>query len=171
MDTIQLTGYTPGALGRIVELHGAYYAQHWNLGLYFEARVATELATFLSRFDPAQDGAWFAQADGETIGGIFIDGHDAAGEGARLRWFIIDPRYQGRGLGSRLMDAAMTFCRQQGFQRVYLTTFAGLNTARHLYEKHGFRLCREEDATELTGSSALVEQVFELSAPEIFPIE
>lgn len=163
---IEIGGYTPGALGRIVALHGAYYAAHWDLGLYFEAKVATELAEFLSRLDPARDGAWFARVAGEVVGGIFIDGHDAQGAGARLRWFILDPAVQGRGLGRRLMAEAMDFCRRQQFPRVYLTTFAGLNTARHLYEQSGFRLCGEEDGRHLTGNAALVEQIFELILAE-----
>jgi GNAT superfamily N-acetyltransferase len=161
-NDIELTGYVPGALGRITALHGTYYAVHWDLGLYFEAKVATELAAFLNRFDPAHDGAWFAQAEGNIIGGIFIDGSDAESTGARLRWFILDPAYQGLGLGNRLMAEAILFCRQKQFKRVYLTTFAGLNTARHLYEKYGFKLCHEEDGSHLTGKSSLVEQVFEL---------
>jgi RimJ/RimL family protein N-acetyltransferase len=161
-NDIELTGYVPGALGRITELHGTYYAAHWDLGLYFEAKVATELADFLSRFDPAHDGAWFAQAKGEIIGGIFIDGRDAAGDGARLRWFILDPAFHGSGLGNRLVTEAISFCRQHQFKRVYLTTFAGLNAARHLYEKFGFKLCHEEDGSHLTGKSSLIEQVFEL---------
>ncbi|MCI0708983.1 MAG: GNAT family N-acetyltransferase [Chloroflexi bacterium] len=166
MNDITLNGYTPGALGRIVELHGTYYAEHWNLGLYFEAKVATEMAEFLSRFDASHDGAWFAHVDGQIAGSIVIDGSRAESEGARLRWFIVDPQYQGLGLGKRLMDAAMTFCRQQKFKRVYLTTFEGLITARHLYEKHGFILCAEEDGSHLTGTSALTEQVFEYLASE-----
>ncbi len=161
MSEIELKGYAPGALGRIVELHGSYYHANWDLGLYFEAKVAAELAAFLSRFDPDHDGAWFAYHDHQVVGGIFIDGSDADGAGARLRWFIVDPAYQGQGVGSRLMDAAMSFCRAKGFQRVYLTTFAGLNAARHLYEQAGFRLCGEVDATELTGDASKLEQVFE----------
>jgi GNAT superfamily N-acetyltransferase len=161
MDEIEITGYTPGALGRIVELHGTYYAEHWGMGLYFEAKVAAELAEFLSRFDPAHDGAWFAWVAGQIVGGIFIDGSQAAAEGARLRWFIVDPACQGFGMGRRLMDTAMTFCRERRFRRVYLTTFEGLAAARHLYEKHGFELIGEEDGTHLTGRSSLTEQVFE----------
>lgn len=160
---IQLIGYYPGALGAITGLHGSYYHQHWDLGLYFEAKVAAELAEFLNRFDPAQDGIWIAR-DGETfVGAIVIDGRDAAGEGARLRWFIINPAYHGQGVGKLLIEEAMSFCRRVGFRRVYLTTFAGLKAARHLYEKHGFRLCREEDGSHLTGKASLVEQVFEWS--------
>ena len=33
-------GYVPGAIGKVVELHGTYYAQHWGFGLFFEAKVA-----------------------------------------------------------------------------------------------------------------------------------
>ena len=165
MSKIELRGYTPGALGRITELHGAYYHQHWGLDLYFEAKVATELAAFLNRFDPEGDGAWFACEGSQVVGGIFIDGHDPAGEGARLRWFILDPAYQGQGIGNRLMQAAMDFCKARQFKRVYLTTFAGLTSARHLYEKLGFRLCAEVDATDLTGDPSKVEQVFERILP------
>src|SRR5262249_33039334 len=146
-ETFKITGYEPGAIGRITELHGTYYHQHWDLGLYFEAKVASELAAFLSRFDARRDGIWIAKVGDEMVGSIVIDGIDAEGEGARLRWFILAPDYQGKGIGNRLMHEAMTFCRKAGFKRVYLTTFAGLDAARHLYEKFGFRVCREEDGS------------------------
>lgn len=162
MDDINITGYVPGAIGWITQMHGTYYQQHWNLGVYFEAKVARELADLMNRFDPAHDGLWLAR-DGENIvGAIVIDGGDADADGARLRWFILDPAYQGRGLGNRLMDEAMSFCRRVGFKRVYLTTFSGLKAARHLYEKHGFRLCHEENGEHLTGNPNLTEQVFEV---------
>ena len=164
-DTLEITGYVPGTLGWVVQMHGTYYHTHWGLGLYFETRVATELAELLNRFDPARDGVWVAHLNGTIVGTIFIDGHGASTEGARLRWFFTDPRYQGQGIGNRLMQEVMTFCERAGFHRIYLTTFAGLNTARHLYEKFGFTLCHEMDARELTGSDALVEQVLERFLP------
>lgn len=143
--TIELTGYAPGAIGRITELHGIYYHQHWGMGLYFEAKIATELAAFLNRLDPARDGIWLAHIEGQIAGAIVIDGVDAETEGARLRWFIIAPEFQGYGLGNHLLSTALDFCKQTGFRRVYLTTFAGLDAARHLYEKVGFRLCEEQE--------------------------
>lgn len=160
MDDIKITGYIPGAIGWITQMHGTYYHQHWNMGVYFEAKVAAELAELMNRFDPAHDGIWLA-VDGEKIvGAILIDGGE--GESGRLRWFITDPAYQGCGIGNRLIAQAMSFCKRVGFKRVYLTTFAGLNTARHLYEKHGFRLCQEMNGEELTGNPDLTEQVFEV---------
>ncbi len=160
MDTITIyAGYIPGAIGRIVEMHGTYYAEHWNLGLFFEAKVATEIATFLQDFDQAKDGLWLALQDGQIVGAVVIVGHNAEEQSARLRWFILDPKVQGQGVGNRLMSEAMSFCEKLHVKRVYLTTFAGLDAARHLYEKWGFYLCEEgEDAH---WGSVLTEQMFE----------
>lgn len=155
------TGYLPGALGRITELHGIYYDSHWGLGLYFEAKAATEMVELLLRFNPAQDGIWLATAGQEIIGSVLIDGKNAAqGEGARLRWFILAEGYQGRGIGQQLLNMALDFCRQAGFKRVYLTTFAGLDAARHLYERAGFKLY--EEVEDRHWGEPLLEQKFEL---------
>jgi hypothetical protein len=37
-------GYSPGAIGRIMELNAAYCSRHWDFDLYFEAKVARELS-------------------------------------------------------------------------------------------------------------------------------
>ncbi len=137
----QLTGYKPGDIGRVVALHADYYAARWDFGRAFEAKVAQELGAFLDGFREGADGFWAARAaDGALAGSLSIQGRDADAEGARLRFFITDPGHQGRGLGAKLMDAAMTFCDGAGFARIWLTTFEGLDPARRLYERHGFRL-------------------------------
>ena len=48
--------YVSGAIGRITELHGVYYRQQAGFGLYFESKVACELAEFLRRYDSDRDG-------------------------------------------------------------------------------------------------------------------
>ena len=36
MDQLTITnGYVPGTIGRIAELHAAYYAKYWGFGQYF----------------------------------------------------------------------------------------------------------------------------------------
>jgi GNAT superfamily N-acetyltransferase len=59
-----------------------------------------------------------------------------------------------------MLDAALDFCREAGFKKLILTTFAGLDSARHLYEKAGFRLTHNEDGT--MWGTPRTEQVFEL---------
>ncbi len=160
MDTVQiLSGYIPGAIGKVVELHATYYAQQWGFGLLFEAKVATGLASFLSRFDDRYDGFWIAVHDQRIVGSITIDGSEAAMTGGHLRWSILDPEYQGRGIGRQLIGEAMRFCEEKNFQRVYLSTFAGLHSARHLYEQWGFKLLEENEGN--TWGVCVREQVFE----------
>jgi len=166
-------GYVPGALGRVVSLHAAYYQRHWGFGLHFESLVASEMAAFLRRVedgatagDPASaDSAlWLAWLPGvrgeeEIAGAITVDGAERDAAGARIRWFILDEARQGAGIGKALMAAAMDFCRVRGFPRVYLTTFAGLDAARALYEAHGFALT--DTHRDTTWGVPVEEQRFE----------
>ncbi len=142
-EIVLAEGYTPGALGRIASLHGAYYAEHWGFDLFFEAKVATELSEFLSRFDDTRDGLWTVSVDGQIEGAICLDGQRAHAEGAHLRWFIVSDALRGQGAGRQLITAAATFCRDHGYPKAYLWTFEGLDAAKHLYEAHGFLLVEE----------------------------
>jgi GNAT superfamily N-acetyltransferase len=110
-----VSGYQPDAIGRIAELHAAYYYTHWGFGLYFEAKVATELSEFLSRFDQDVDGIWLAMAENRIEGSIIIDGCQASDKGAHLRWFILSDALTGRGFGHQLIDRAVHFCRSRKF--------------------------------------------------------
>jgi GNAT superfamily N-acetyltransferase len=160
MDYTIVSGYIPGAVGRVTEMHAGYYHKNWGFGLYFEAKVATELAEFMQSLDPARDGFWAALVGNKIVGSIAIVGEESAVPGARLRWLIIDPEYQGGGLGKSLIRKAIDFCRKSNFKKVYLTTFAGLDAARHLYEEAGFRLIDEQEGAHW--GKAVSEQKFEL---------
>jgi GNAT superfamily N-acetyltransferase len=140
---MEIGGYFPGSIGSIVQMHGAYYADQWRFAPVFEANVAHELGELMERFDPARDGLWIAR-DGDAVAGcIAIDGRRAP-EAARLRFFIVGEGRRGSGVGELLMRAALAFCRGAGFRSVFLTTFAGLDAARTLYERHGFVLAEQQ---------------------------
>lgn len=160
MNTVISKGYVPGAIGRITELHATYYSQNWNFGLYFEAKVATEMSRFLNQFDPNRDGFWLANLDGKIVGSIVIDGIKAKSDGAHLRWFIVAPDHTGCGIGTLLIREALEFCKRLNYHRIYLWTFEGLDPARHLYEKQGFTMFREHEDKQW--GVRVLEQMFEL---------
>lgn len=160
MNDLKLSGYVPGAIGWVAKLHGSYYHEHWGFGLFFESRVAIELSEFLRRFKAGQDGFWIASVEGKIVGSIAIDGINSDSKGAHLRWFIVSPERHGQGIGKRLIEEAIGFCREKKFNRVYLSTFAGLDAARHLYEKVGFKLCEEHEGNQW--GKTVTEQMFEL---------
>lgn len=160
LQDVEIHGYYPGVVGKITELHGVYYYENWNFDVTFETQVGRELAEFVARFDEKRDGLWVATQNGEFAGSIAIDGIEAARDGARLRWFIVDPQFQGTGIGRKLIALAIDFCAQQGFPSVYLWTFKGLERARRLYESVGFQLYGESRVIQW--GQTIMEQKYEL---------
>jgi ribosomal protein S18 acetylase RimI-like enzyme len=157
-------GWRPGLIGAVTAEHGRYYAREWGFGPFFEAKVAREFAGFLDRAGP--DDLTLSAWTGERFcASLIVDAHDPEahpGE-AHLRWFVVADgvgRGQGRGqgLGGAMMVRAMAFLDQRGLSCV-LTTFAGLDPARRLYERHGFTLVEESDAE--TWGVTVTEQRFE----------
>jgi GNAT superfamily N-acetyltransferase len=161
MGDVELSGYIPGAIGRIAELHGTYYYKHWGFHLFFESKVAMELSEFLRRFNEAHDGFWVARIEEKIVGSIAIDGANHNSQRAHLRWFIVAPENQGQGIGRILLEEAVEFSRKKKFSQVYLWTFAGLDPARYLYEKFGFKLSEQHEGNQW--GRAVTEQKFELN--------
>jgi len=161
MNTVQFTGYVPGVVGKITEVHGVYYYENWGLDISFETQVGRELSEFVARFQGGQDGLWVAHVAGVFAGSVAIDGGDAANQGARLRWFIVTPAFQGSGIGKALLEKSIQFCKEVGYKRVFLWTFEGLETARDLYESVGFRLCQEHEVRQW--GQDIKEQRFDLT--------
>lgn len=161
MEEVTIAGYVPGALGRVAELHALYYGGNWGFGLSFEAQVAAGLGEFLQRFNPERDGFWTVSQGGRVQGAVAIDGAKADTHGAHLRWFILADGLRGLGLGGRLLGEAVGFCRRCQHPSIFLWTFHGLAAARHLYEKHGFRLAEERMGSQW--GTQVMEQRFVLT--------
>ncbi|WP_374652686.1 GNAT family N-acetyltransferase [Dongia sp.] len=156
--------YYPGIIADILGTHARYYAQAWSFGMKFEAKVAADLAGFVLNMNRDRDLLLVAKRPDERfLGSIAIDSIDHAGRGAHLRWFIVAPEAQRTGLGKQLLDRALGFCRERDYRRIYLYTFAGLDSARRLYEQAGFKLTEEQDAN--TWGRAMREQRFDLELP------
>lgn len=62
--------------------------------------------------------------------------------------FIVSESLPGTGAGNELMIQALNFCKQLEVENVYLGTFAGLNSAKHLYQKFGFKIIDEFAGTQ-----------------------
>ncbi|GAA4333200.1 bifunctional helix-turn-helix transcriptional regulator/GNAT family N-acetyltransferase [Pigmentiphaga soli] len=151
------SGYRPGAIGAIVDMHARFYARHSGFGAFFESKVAAGLADFAGRLERPDNGLWLAM-DGERIAGsVAIDGEDLGGNQAHLRWFIVDDSLRGTGVGRRLLEQAVGFCDERQFAATQLWTFRGLDAARRLYEAYGFVLA-EEFAGQQWGAQVLEQR-------------
>ncbi len=156
-ETRILTGYAPGLIGRVVTMHADFYSRETGFGAPFESMIAGGMAEFVSRMAGPSDCIWRLEYDGKICGSVTIDCHGGT-DRAHLRWFILDDAVRGGGHGNTLMKLAVNHCDDHGLPEIYLTTFAGLDAARHLYEKYGFHLTEESPGQ--TWGRKVTEQTF-----------
>lgn len=86
-----------------------------------------------------QFSRWLSREDqpGSIVGMVGVQHHDeGVGEIRRLR---VHARHRRRGLGSRLLETAIKFCRDKGCLKVQLDTFVAPEAAVKLFESFRFR--------------------------------
>ncbi|HEU5139815.1 MAG TPA: GNAT family N-acetyltransferase [Bacillales bacterium] len=159
-QNVKIRSYQPGDIGYVAYLHGKIYEETYGFGQTFEYYVLKGLTEFLE--SPEGGGLWIAEVNGEIAGSIAITQYDQ--RQAQLRWFIMAEHHQGLGIGKKLMDQAIVYCKESGYERVFLWTVNTLEAARYLYQKYGFQLL-EEKTNETWTDDPLVEELWNLDFP------
>ena len=149
--------FKPGDIGCLIYLHGALYAKEYGWDHTFEAYVAAPLAEFAKSHNN-RERIWIVEADEQVAGSIAIV--EASAEEAQLRWLLLHPRLRGLGMGRRLGEEAIGFCRQSNYSSVFLWTVSTLRAAASLYLTLGFRLT-EENRHRIWGKT-ITEQRYDL---------
>ena len=157
------TGYRAGLIGQISSLHSQYYYDLVGFGAIFESIVARGMSDFVTRLDKPCNEFWHVSNNGKFLASLALDGEDLGGNLAHLRWFIVDGSLRGQGVGRKLMNKALKFADEAGFSETHLSTFKGLDAARHLYETNGFVLVEEKADT--TWGTEVIEQQFVRKRP------
>jgi GNAT superfamily N-acetyltransferase len=157
------SGYEPGVIGRIGELHGRYYAAAWGSGAAFEIQMLRELCDFVEAYDPLTDGLLTAH-DGDVVVGSLVVMLAPGSRRARLRFVIVDPGWQGRGIGKSLLHAALWWCRDRDVETCFLWTVEGLPASRRMYEAAGFRVVERVDDARYSVPLTSIRMELKLSA-------
>jgi GNAT superfamily N-acetyltransferase len=135
--------HRPGDLGWIVQIHAEVYAREYGWDGTFEAMVAEIAVKFIQNYDAKKERCWIAEVGRERVGSVLVAKESETV--AKLRVLIVDRRARGLGIGARLVAEALRFARMAGYRKMVLWTNKGLDVARHIYEKEGFRLTAEEE--------------------------
>jgi N-acetylglutamate synthase-like GNAT family acetyltransferase len=143
----------PGDLGALVALHGAVFSRECGFDATFEAHVACLLGEFVHKRTEL-DRLWIAEWEGRLVGSIAILSHSE--RDAQLRWFLVDPSARCMGLGKRLLEEAVAFCRGSWYEYVFLRTARNLTAASHLFRSVGFEKV-EERPGERWGAAVIEE--------------
>ena len=156
-------GYEPGAIGRIGELHGRYYAAAWGSGAAFEMQVLRGVCDFIEAYDPRTHVLLTAHAGDVPIGSAAVLAVPESGH-AQLRFVIVDPAWQGRGAGRALLQAALAWCRERRVATCFLWTVEGLPASRTMYERAGFHVVERVDDARYTVPRTSVRMELSLAA-------
>jgi DNA-binding MarR family transcriptional regulator/GNAT superfamily N-acetyltransferase len=144
----------PGDLGWVVARHAELYLQEFGWAENFEGVCAQIVADFACNYDPNYDRGWIAEMDSRNVGSVFLVKETE--RLARLRLLLVGPVARGCGLGTRLTEECIRFARERGYQGITLWTHSALTTARHIYERAGFRL-RSSEAKRNFGQDVVSE--------------
>ena len=151
------SGLQPGDLGYITYLHGKIYAEEYGFDTSFEPYVARPLSEFSLSHNQRQ-GIWLIESDTSIVGCIAIV--DAGENMAQLRWLLLTKENRGKGLGRKLMDLALGFCREKCFDGVFLWTVDLLEVSAGLYKSYGFKV--SEEKRHMLWGQMLNEQRYDL---------
>lgn len=78
----------------------------------------------------------FVAVEQGNIVGAILSGHD--GRRGYISHTAVSPAFQRRGIGKRLVGAALAALREQGIAKVNLVVFARNETGNAFWEKMGF---------------------------------
>ena len=121
-----------------------------DIRAYVRHSLADDLADIPSHYLKEPGGHfWVAELDGQVVGMVGIQRRSDAE--AELRRMSVASEARRQGIGWKLLEATETFCREQGYQRIRLTTVDLLQPAIAMYQKFGFQLVGEERYGQIVG--------------------
>ena len=157
---VVVRGHRLGELGWLTHRQGLLYNQQFGWNIEFEALIAGIYSQFqFAPEAPAKD-LWVAEQDGGIVGSIFVMPSDGLPGSAQLRMLYVEPAARGQGVGAALVAQAVSFARDNGYERMRLWTHTNQESARRLYAAAGFEIV--ETMPESNFGKELIGEIWEL---------
>lgn len=138
INPILIRNFIDEDIDYVISRHRILYAEEYGLTSAFSDYVDKGVHHFAQQYDATCECMLVAELKKKPVGSIaIVKSNDST---AQLRYFLIEPKMRGRGLGHRLVKMALDFCREKGYKHVFLETIDSLKPARHIYKSHGFSL-------------------------------
>ena len=101
-----------------------------------KAYPLTDLEAIQSHYRGPRDTFLIAEVDHRIVGTVAVKEDDE--KTALLRRIFVDSAHRGKGLGSRLVEQALAFCRKKGYRQVVFRGTARMEQALSLMRHKGF---------------------------------
>lgn len=102
--------------------------------------------TLVENFDQEKDAIFMLECNEVKSGCVAITHVDQ--KTAQLRYFFLEPELRGIGAGKKLLDEAISFCKEKKYEHVFLWTVSAQETARHLYGNAGFAITEKHENSQ-----------------------
>jgi GNAT superfamily N-acetyltransferase len=125
-------------LEAMVELLGYLFKQESD---FCPSAAKQRRALELILAQPSAGRLFVATRGTKVLGMISLLFTISTAEGGKVAWLedlVVRPEQRGRGLGTRLLRAAVDWAHREGLARITLLTDAENVLARRLYLRHGF---------------------------------
>ena len=155
INPVTIRTYKAEDIDYVINRHRELYGTEYGFGAEFTDYVGKYVLKFDEHHDESKENIWIAEVAGRPVGMIAIVKADE--KTAQLRWFLIEPDMRGLGLGYKLMNTVVDFCKEKGYKHVFLWTVSILEAARTLYTYFGFELT-ESKANDSWGRHLIEER-------------
>lgn len=127
-----------GELGWLIHRQAVLYNQQYGWNGEFEALIARIYSDYEAAPETPPRNLWVAERNGAIAGSIFVMASEGIEGSAQLRMLYVEPDARGLGIGKMLVDQAVSFARNGGYERMRLWTHTIQASARRLYAAAGF---------------------------------
>ncbi len=90
-----------------------------------------------------KDSFFVSEGDGAIIGTVGVKEEEA--DSALLRRFFVTSAHRKQGIGSKLLEKALDFCRSKGYAKVIFRCTDRMRDAMSLCKKKGFKVVESLD--------------------------
>ena len=154
--SIKIRPYREDDIPYVIDRQLSLYEAERNFTTDIWKKYLTQgVLALVERFDSEKDCIFILECNGSPAGCVAIT--HTKDTMAQLRYFFLEPELRGLGVGTDLLNKALSFCREKKYSHVFLWTVSAQEAARILYKKAGFEIT-ETSENESWGIPVLEEK-------------
>ena len=154
--SIKIRPYREDDIPYVIDRQLSLYEAERNFTTDIWKKYLTQgVLALVERFDSEKDCIFILECNGSPAGCVAIT--HTKDNMAQLRYFFLEPELRGLGVGTDLLNKALSFCREKKYSHVFLWTVSAQEAARILHKKAGFEIT-ETSENESWGIPVLEEK-------------
>ncbi|MEM1357247.1 MAG: GNAT family N-acetyltransferase [Bacteroidota bacterium] len=105
-----------GDLSFLQQSHTEFYYREYQYTVPFEYYVGKAISEFYESYTPERSRIWIVEKAGRRVGSLVLQDR---GTTAQLRFFLLLPEVQGKGIGGQLLQHFLDFCQEKEYESAY----------------------------------------------------